>query len=153
MINELKEIKEWFENIGDTTSCSKIQKTIFLMSNIIYFIPIIYYGVNTLTLGIFTIGIISLLFHSCQCHNVKSKASLRTFYLDCIICPIIVLLIIIKYNKILPIWWYLGLLFSLVIYANGTNENGVNTYLILHGLWHLMTGLLLFFVAYSSKKL
>ncbi len=155
MLNKEKfnEIKEWFENIGDTSTCSNKTKIIFLLSNIIYFIPILIYGVNVLTITITMIGLISLLFHSCQCHNVKSKASIRTFYLDVFICPLLVLLIIIKYNKIIPSWWYLGLLISLVFFTSGTNDRGPIGYVILHSLWHIMTGLLLLFVAYSSKKI
>ena len=155
MFNKEKfnEIKEWFENIGDTSTCTKRTKSLFIFTNIIYFLPILLYGVNILTIIITMIGLISLLFHSCQCHNVKSKASIRTFYLDVFICPLLVLLIIIKYNKIIPSWWYLGLLISLGFFASGTNERGPTGYVILHSLWHIMTGLLLLFVAYTSKKI
>ena len=98
------------------------------------------------------IGIISLLFHSCQCHNVKSKASLRTFYIDVFICPLLMLIIIIKYNKAIPSWWYLGLLISLIVFTLGTNDRGPYGYMVLHSLWHIMTGLLMLFVAYNIQK-
>ena len=97
------------------------------------------------------IGIISLLFHSCQCHNVKSKASLRTFYIDVFICPLLMLIIIIKYNKAIPSWWYLGLLISLIVFTLGTNDRGPYGYMVLQFMAY-NDRITYAFVAYNIQK-
>lgn len=145
-------IYKFITSVGDMTKSNLFQKIIFLLTNLIYFIPILVYGVNKITIAITIIGIVSIVYHLFQCKCSKNNTSKNLLLLDSIVGIIISIYIIYNLYDKLEIWWYILLLISLGIYALGTNDKGLILYLCLHSLWHIFSGLLFLYAAYIYNK-
>tara|TARA_B110000495_G_C22990890_1_gene583469 strand:- start:640 stop:1092 length:453 start_codon:yes stop_codon:yes gene_type:complete len=145
-------IYKFITSVGDMTKSNLFQKIIFLLTNLIYFIPIILYGVNKITIAITIIGIISIIYHLFQCKCSNNNTSKNLLLLDSIVGIIISIYIIYNLYDKLEIWWYILLLISLGIYAIGTSDKGLILYLFLHSLWHIFSGLLFLYAAYIYNK-
>lgn len=134
-------------NVGDTSDSHYISKVIFILTNIVYFLPIILYKPNIVTICSFIIGTISTIFHLSQCSCHKSKTTKIMVCVDTIICWLLFTYVIITVKK-LPLVWYILLVLALITFILGTNDKGSNIYMLLHSIWHIITGCLLI---YASK--
>ena len=67
IINKLSKVKDWLEKYDSLVDLSIIEKFLFLFTNVFYFVPIVLYGINTITIITTLMGLISSSFHSCQC--------------------------------------------------------------------------------------
>ena len=144
----MKNILKFITTVGDVTNVNITKKIIYLLTNLIYFIPIILYGINKITIAITIIGIIRTIYHSFQCNCSTDDTSKNLLLLDSISGIIIGIYIILNFYHLIPYWWYILLFLCIIIYTYGTDDKGVNMYLILHSLWHIFTGLLFWYVAY-----
>ena len=124
---------------------------IFMITNIIYFIPIILFGPDEFTIPVMVIGLVSILFHIHQvvsCTKEKEQITRENhphthfcLWLDMIVGSTITLYIIISKFKQIPFWWWIVLVISIIswVFAFCYEDH----YWWLHGIWHILTGFLL----------
>ena len=86
-------VYKFMTSVGDMTESNTFQKIIYLLTNLIYFLPIILYGINKITVAITIIGIISTIYHSFQCKCSTDNTSKYFLLLDSIVGIIISLYI------------------------------------------------------------
>ena len=63
----ITKILSWMENYDSLVELPKLQKILFMMTNITYFIPIVFFGINIISIIIAIMGTVSTSFHGCQC--------------------------------------------------------------------------------------
>ncbi len=139
-------------SVGDMTASNAFQKIAYLLTNLIYFVPIAVYGINKITVPITLLGTISVIYHSFQCKCSTDNISKRLLLLDSIVGILISIYIIYNLHDKLGTWWYILFAFSIGIYVLGTNDKGLELYLLIHSSWHILSGLLLLYAASIYNK-
>lgn len=86
-------IYKFISNVTNLEKVSSVHKLIFLMTNVIYFIPIYLYGFNQVTVIISLIGFISLIYHSYQCKCSTDQICKYLLNCDCILGSILTLIL------------------------------------------------------------
>ena len=134
---------------------------IFMITNIIYFIPIILFGPDEFTIPVAVIGLVSILFHIHQvisCKNSNEKITTEDhphthfcMWLDIIVATSITIYVIVSKFKDIPFWWWILLVISIIIWIFAFCY--IDHYWWAHGLWHILTGfLLLIIIAPDNEK-
>ena len=140
-------IVKWITTVGDTSKLSQILKILFILTNFIYFLPIILYGVNDASVISCLIGIISTIYHSFQCNCHHSVSSKIMICVDSLVSITLFSYLIYKMHTKLTIKWYVVLVFTIMIYFLGSNKRGCYVYTFLHSMWHILSGCLLVYAA------
>lgn len=141
-------ILKYITNVTNLDKVSSFQKLIFLMTNLIYFLPIFFYGIHKTTFLIMLIGFISLAYHSYQCKCSTNPVCKYLLISDCIIGTFLAFLVLyrttahINYEIVSP----LGIL-AFIFLLKGNNDRTKETYIFLHSMWHLITGFILLYIA------
>ena len=139
-------------NVIDVANTKLFHKIIFLFTNIIYFIPVIIYGINIPTCSIFLIGIISSIFHYQQCKNNCCHHKIKQMlWCDIIVVCVIGLIFWVSFIRFTNIYWYLISIISFGFFLIPTDVSK-NLYMAAHGMWHLLTGCLFLYLIYMSKQ-
>ena len=141
-------ILRYITSVSDTSQLNTFYKVLFIISNFIYFVPIILYDINEITVISLVIGLISIIFHTCQCMNHTSLKTKVMVYFDIIFSVSLFSYILYKMHKELPLWWYLLLIISIIIFLFGSSKYGSHIYVLLHSIWHILTGILLIYVSH-----
>ena len=147
-INCIYDIKKWNEiNMGNLQGANNICKLLFFLTNIIFFIPIMLYKITTPIFLLTIMGIISSIFHGHQIwfdkghrHCTMCLMWIDTFF----VFPAGAIILLACYTK-LPLWWYLFWILPILCWRYGTVSCGQNLYMLLHGSWHVMAGLLFWY--------
>jgi hypothetical protein len=151
----ITEIISWMENYDSLVELSTLHKILFMLTNIIYFIPILFFGFNIINIVIAIMGSVSTSFHGCQCCYQCPHKTTRTL-LWCDILFVIPASFIIIYfcRHLLPISWYIVWIFVVPIFIIAVPSLGKKIYALLHGIWHILSAGLFLFAAkvYSEDK-
>ena len=148
----MKIIKNFFINIPTLNNINWITGSLFMLTNFIYFIPIILFGPDEFTIPIMIIGLISILYHIFQIiKHTNHICAHFCMWLDIIVASAITIYIIILKIKQIPFWWWIILAISIILWIIAVIFK--NHYWWIHGLWHILTGfLLLVAVAPDNEK-
>lgn len=130
-------ILKYITNVTNLDKVSSFQKLIFLMTNLIYFLPIFFYGIHKTTFLIMLIGFISLAYHSYQCKCSTNPVCKYLLISDCIIGTFLAFLVL---------YITIGIL-AFIFLLKGNNDRTKETYIFLHSMWHLITGFILLYIA------
>ena len=151
----MQKIKKWnTNNLGNVQGANPILKLIFLLTNAVFFIPIYYFSFNILPIILITtMGAISTIFHSHQvwrdCYH--RECTLCLMWMDTLIVfPAGTALYFLYYNTI-PFWWYVCWIPAFFCWRYGLSKYGKNTYMFLHGSWHVIAGLLFVYAIGNSE--
>lgn len=143
-------ILKFISNVTNLDQVSHDYKLLFLMTNIIYFLPIVLYGWNRVTVIISLIGLISLIYHSYQCKCSTKPICKYLLRTDCIggsILTLILFYLTPPDMNILPF----GLL-AFIFLLKGNNDRSKKTYLFLHSMWHFLTGAIFLYLAQKFSE-
>ena len=146
-------ILKYMSNVTNLDKVTPIPKMIFLLTNFIYFIPILLYGFNEITFMIMLIGCISLLYHSYQCKCSTNPICKYLLMGDCIFGSFLAFLVLyrtptdINYAIVIPF----GIL-AFIFLLKGNNDRAKETYLFLHSMWHLITGFIFLYIAQVDNQ-
>ena len=154
IFHKLTTLKSWLEKYDTLVDFSIIEKFLFLFTNIFYFIPILLYGVNIITIITTLMGLVSTSFHSCQCcYPCNHKLTTSLLWCDVLFVFPAALIIVYLCRKLLPISWFLCWLLVIPIFVIAVPSIGKKLYALLHGLWHVFSGGLFIYAAcvYSEE--
>ena len=161
--NEFKKLCQNFYNFMNNVPVLShnhyIGDILFMLTNIVYFLPIILFKPNEFTIPIMVVGLISILFHSHQlisCRKIlkddntpplisipsdKHRHTYICLYLDIIVSLSVTIYVVVSKFKTIVWWVWLLLGVSLVLFCIGPFFN--DYYWLIHGFWHIITGFLL----------
>jgi len=145
MIKIIENLIKWNnDNLGNVDNSNDYYKLLFILSNIVYFIPILYYGIiNQYTIVLAIMGLFSIIFHLHQCcNNVSRNNTCSLMWIDVFVSCILGIYLWINKFSSLTIYWYITFLIALAFYICGTNKLHPHLYMLYHGLWHILTGIL-----------
>ena len=143
----ISSIIEWNnKNIGCVDGTFFSYRGLFLMTNLIYFLPLLlYFNISTVLIAI--MGVISFIFHGHQCiMNVNRKCTVKLMWADVILTSSLGLVLFYQNIKNVNIYCYIVMILALIFYFYGTNKLGQKLYMVCHGLWHILTGGLLLYL-------
>ena len=153
IINKISKVKDWLEKYDSLVDLSIIEKFLFLFTNVFYFIPIVLYGINTITIITTLMGLVSSSFHGCQCclpcpHNTTKSL----LWCDILFVFPAALIIVYLCKSLLPVSWFLCWLVVIPIFVIAVPSIGKKLYALLHGLWHVFSGGLFIYAAYVYSE-
>lgn len=142
---------------------SNIGRDYLIWGNLVFFVPLFYFGATAASLLTACIGIVSILFHSKQCscrkhHDVHDhQKDVKPFMLTDMIGVITLAAVIIAiFWKYIPlVWWFLWI-GPLWLFYKADHDVSDGDYAWLHGTWHVTAGILLaalFFIRDKSRKI
>ena len=150
MINKIIEYNN--NNFITIEKSHLFHKVIFLLTNLIFLLPLIFFGLNRYTILILLMGTISTLYHSSQCKKNNCRHKMRKLlWCDIIIVNILGFIIWFKFKKFTNIFWYILFLISLGFFLIPT-DGSVLLYMYAHGLWDIINGFLLLYLIYQENK-
>tara|TARA_Y100000034_G_C6618977_1_gene269813 strand:+ start:63 stop:527 length:465 start_codon:yes stop_codon:yes gene_type:complete len=150
----IQDTVKWYnDNLGCVDEADDGYKCLFILTNIVYFIPILFFGVTKYTIILSIMGIISSCFHTHQCALGACRTTTRTLmWIDVAITSSLGIFLWLKNRHKLGYVWYGILGVALGFYFYGTNKINVNMYMLCHGMWHILTGILFIYaLVYESK--
>tara|TARA_Y100001970_G_C13872450_1_gene669718 strand:- start:87 stop:599 length:513 start_codon:yes stop_codon:yes gene_type:complete len=151
----ITKILSWMENYDSLVELPKLQKILFMMTNITYFIPIVFFGINIISIIIAIMGTVSTSFHGCQCClKCPHKVTRTLLWCDILfVIPASFIIIYLCYH-LLPASWYIVWIFVVPIFMIAVPSLGKTMYAILHGIWHVLSAGLFVYAAkvYSDDK-
>jgi hypothetical protein len=148
IFSKLYNFAMWLQDYDSLVELSYFEKFAFIGSNIIYFIPIILFGINIVNIIIIIIGIVSSSFHTCQCcYPCPHKLTRTLLWCDVLYVIPATLAIIFICHNLLPNSWYFTWLLVVPIFILGDPSLGKRLYILLHGMWHLLSAGLMFYAA------
>ncbi len=148
IISKLYNFAAWLQDYDSLVELSTFEKFAFIGSNIIYFIPIILFGINIVNIIITIMGVVSSSFHTCQCcYPCPHKLTRTLLWCDVLYVIPATLAIIYICRNLLPNSWYLTWLLVVPIFILGVPSLGKKLYALLHGIWHLLSAGLMFYAA------
>ena len=142
---------KYFINPKNLFNIKYIHKIIYILSNFIYFLPVIIYKFNKITICAFLIGIISTLFHIFQFITLNLITKIL-MYLDYSVTLGVFIYVIFTLCKILPIWCYAILVLTFIFFCCSLYNQTNIQYIYMHLLWHIVTGLLLLYASYKYNN-
>ena len=145
----MKTIKKFLTEIPKLNNINWMTGSLFMLSNFIYFIPIILFGPDKFTIPIMIIGLISILYHIFQLRQHNHICAHFCMWLDVLVASAITIYIIILKIKQIPFWWWFILAISIILWIIAVIFK--NHYWWIHSLWHILTGFLLL-VAVSPEN-
>ena len=151
----ITEIISWMENYDSLVELSTLHKILFMLTNIIYFIPILFFGFNIINIVIAIIGAISTSFHGCQCcYQCPHKTTRTLLWCDILFVIPASFIIIFFCRHLLPTYWYIVWILVVPIFIIAVPSLGKKMYALLHGIWHILSAGLFLFAAkvYSEDK-
>ena len=128
-----------------------------IWGNLVFLLPILFFGLSPASVLTLCIGIVSFIFHSQQC-ACKEKTNSDHVHSLCLFdifgVSILAFIVILCFWKDIPLhWWILWPIPLLFLYIADHNVSG-DQYAKIHGSWHVMAGLLLtklFFLKSASQ--
>lgn len=151
----ITKILSWMENYDSLVELPTTQKILFMLTNITYFIPIVFFGINIISIIIAIMGAVSTCFHGCQCClNCPHKVTRTLLWCDILfVIPASLIIIYLCYN-LLPTSWYIVWIFVVPIFIIAVPSLGKKMYALLHGIWHVLSAGLFVYAAkvYSEDK-
>ena len=151
----ITKILSWMENYDSLVELPKLQKILFMMTNITYFIPIVFFGINIISIIIAIMGTVSTSFHGCQCClKCPHKVTRTLLWCDILfVIPASFIIIYLCYH-LLPASWYFVWIFVVPIFMIAVPSLGKTMYALLHGIWHVLSAGLFVYAAkvYSDDK-
>jgi hypothetical protein len=92
---------------------------------------------------IFTMGIISTLYHYTQCHNISESYINKWLNLDVTVALISTSIILPMYYKNIDLKILILILITIILFVIPSSNN---LYIICHSFWHLFVGLIFYFL-------
>lgn len=145
---KLYNLVAWMQHYDSLVELSTFEKFAFIGTNIIYFIPIILFGINIVNIIIAIMGTVSSCFHTCQCcYPCPHKLTRTLLWCDIIYVIPATLAVIYLCRNLLPNSWYFTWLLVIPIFIIGVPSLGKKLYALFHGIWHLLSAGLMFYAA------
>lgn len=127
-------------------SKSKVYHTLFLATNMPYFVPLLTFG-NWSSKIVFVVGLISSMYHTHQCYEIETTGithiTKRLMWADIILASMLGNYVLFKNMKKINLKTAFWIATALLIYFNtrfgGKCEKLQFQYIVLHGIWHLIT--------------
>jgi len=153
-------IVKWFNgtlnHFDEEDNVTNTNKCLFILTNVIYFLPLLYFGPTANTLVLATIGIISCIFHTHQCVEGSCKdTTIKLMWLDVVLAGVLGVYLWFKNIKHINKFCYLLLFsaafcFSCTDVDNSDYKSKCETYMFYHGMWHVLSGILFAFIIFLS---
>ena len=130
-------------------------RVLFVVSSIVYFVPLMLHGITRVSVSIGMLGVISTGYHTSQSYRgIPSWCSKYLMWIDYIACLVLGIYIwYCTYNE-LGIWWYITGIFGVLILLGANMFERRSDYMLMHSIWHIVSAGLLYYCSsrYNSKR-
>jgi hypothetical protein len=153
--------KKWLFTFTIYSKSDNKLKHLLIYSNIIFFIVSLmiiqnkndfhkkkYKHIITL-IGVLSIGIISTLFHHCQCNEVSNEKILFFHKLDINFAIFLSSIILVLYFKNINRTILVLIFITLLLFTHPYYKTH-NIYFVTHSLWHIMVGVVLYLLVIND---